>query len=78
MKQAKQALVYQVAVLAVSIALGIAIFVLAMFTMGIGGILGVVVFLLYGLAVAIIAILATIKAYNGEDYRYPITGGLFQ
>lgn len=77
-RQAKQALVYQIAVIVGSIALMVALFILTMFTMGIGGLLGMVVFPLYGIAVVIIAILATVRAYHGEDYRYPITGGLFQ
>ena len=77
-KQAKQALIYHVTVAIIGTIIGVLLMLLAVVTFGLGGLLALLVFPLYGVVVTIFAILATIKAYHGEDYQYPIIGGLFQ
>ncbi len=68
-RHAVESLNFQISVLIY----GVAAFVAALVTLGIGLIVIVPVAIIAGIAYLILIILATIKAANGEDYRYPLT-----
>jgi uncharacterized Tic20 family protein len=68
-RHAVESLNFQLSML---IYLGIA-FVLALVTLGIGLVVIVPVAIVVGIVYLVVVILATIKASNGEDYRYPLT-----
>jgi uncharacterized protein len=52
---------------------GVVAFLAVLVTFGLGAIIVVPVALVAGIAYLVVIILATIKAANGEDYRYPLT-----
>ena len=68
-RHAVESLNFQLSML---IYLGVA-FVLALVTLGIGLVIIVPVAIVVGIVYLVVVILATIKASNGEDYRYPLT-----
>jgi uncharacterized Tic20 family protein len=68
-RHAVESLNFQLSML---IYLGIA-FVLALVTLGIGLVIIVPVAIVVGIVYLVVVILATVKASNGEDYRYPLT-----
>jgi uncharacterized Tic20 family protein len=52
---------------------GVAAFLLVLVTFGLGAIIIVPLAIVVGIAYIVLIILATVKAANGEDYRYPFT-----
>lgn len=68
---AKQALVAHLVMLAAAVATGILSMLLI-------GLLLIPIVVLLGLGLLITSILATIKALNGEHYRYPLIQGLVE
>lgn len=77
-EQCKQALVYQGVLTVAGTVLGIVASILIVATFGFGALIILPIAGIAGLIVVIIAILAAIKAFNGEDYKYPLVGGLFK
>ncbi len=71
--QAKQALVYQIVVVAVSFVLGIFMFVLTIVTFGVGAILYLLLLPLW-LVAALYGLYGAYKCYQGEDFRYVVVG----
>lgn len=68
-RHAVESLNFQISVLIY----GVIAFILVLVTFGIGAIIVIPVGLIAGIAYIVVIILATIKAANGEDYRYPLT-----
>jgi uncharacterized Tic20 family protein len=66
--QAKEALNFQITVLLASIVSAILIFV----------IIGIVLLIIVAIAAFILAIIAGVKSYNGELYRYPVNWRLIK
>jgi uncharacterized protein len=64
-----ESLNFQISVLIYAVAAG----VLALVTLGIGLIVIVPVAVLAAIGYVVVIVLATVKAANGEDYRYPLT-----
>ena len=52
---------------------GVAAFLIVLITFGLGAIVIVPLAIVVGIAYVVVVILATVKAANGEDYRYPLT-----
>jgi uncharacterized Tic20 family protein len=52
---------------------GVAAFLLVLVTFGLGAIIIVPLAIVVGIAYIVLIVLATVKAANGEDYRYPFT-----
>ena len=52
---------------------GVAAFLIVLVTFGLGAIVIVPLAIVVGIAYVVVVILATVKAANGEDYRYPLT-----
>jgi uncharacterized Tic20 family protein len=50
-----------------------AAFLLVLVTFGVGALVIVPLAIIVGIAAIVVIIMATIKAANGEDYRYPLT-----
>jgi uncharacterized Tic20 family protein len=50
-----------------------AAFLLVLVTFGVGALVIVPLAIIVGIAAIVVIVLATIKASNGEDYRYPLT-----
>ena len=72
-RHAVESLNFQISLL-IYFAVGVVVMVvIAVLTFGLGLILLVPVALVLGLLALLFIILATIKASNGEDYRYPLT-----
>jgi len=71
--QAKQALVYQLAVSVVLAVLWVMIMIIGFLTMGIGFILAIPLMLL-GLAAVAYGLYAAWETYQGKDFRYAIIG----
>ena len=67
--QGKEALNFNITV---AIAM-VALLVLTFVTLGIGALLTVPLMMVIGIAWLVLTIIATIKANNGEAYRYPFT-----
>lgn len=67
--QAKEALNFNITVAIIFFAL----FVLTLVTLGIGVVLTLPIMILVGLAWLVFTIIASIKANQGERYRYPLT-----
>jgi len=67
--QAREALNFNITVAIIFFAL----FVLTLVTLGIGALLTVPIMILVGLAWLVFTIIASIKANQGERYRYPLT-----
>lgn len=51
--------------------------VLVVFTLGIGLLVAVPLWIVLGLAWVVCTLIAAFKAYDGQDYRYPLTIRLF-
>jgi uncharacterized protein len=64
-----ESLNFQISVLIYAVAAG----VLALVTLGIGLVVIVPVAVLAAIGYVVVIVLATVKAANGEDYRYPLT-----
>jgi len=67
--QAKEALNFNITVAIIFFVL----FVMTLVTLGIGALLTVPLMILVGIAWLVFTIIATIKANQGERYRYPLT-----
>jgi uncharacterized protein len=67
--QAREALNFNITVAIIFFAL----FVLTLVTLGIGALLTIPIMILVGLAWLVFTIIASIKANQGERYRYPLT-----
>jgi uncharacterized Tic20 family protein len=77
--QAKQALVYQLAVMVVTTILGGIAVVFVLGTFGLGALLVLPIAAVYFLVVGVaLPVYAAVKSYNGDDYKYPVVGGLWQ
>jgi uncharacterized protein len=68
-RHAVESLNFQISVLIY----GVVAFLAVLVTFGLGAIIVVPVALVAGIAYLVVIILATTKAANGEDYRYPLT-----
>ena len=56
-----------------SVTIGVLAFLITLVTFGLGAIVIVPLAIVVGIAYVVLIILATVKAANGEDYRYPFT-----
>jgi uncharacterized Tic20 family protein len=72
-RHAVESLNFQISLLIYSIVGAIVAFVLAVATFGIGLVVLVPLVIVLAIAVLVLIIMATVKAGNGEDYRYPLT-----
>ena len=70
---AVESLNFQISVLIYSIVGGVLAFLVIVLTLGIGAILVIPLILVALLAVLVLVLIATVKASNGEYYRYPLT-----
>ena len=72
-RHAVESLNFQISLLIYSV-IGVVVgFLLVVLTLGVGALVVVPVAVVLGLLVLVVIILATVKANNGEDYRYPLT-----
>lgn len=72
-RHAVESLNFQISLLIYFVVGTVVMVVVALLTFGLGLLLLVPVALVLGLLALLFIILATIKASNGEDYRYPLT-----
>ncbi len=72
-RHAVESLNFQISLLIYSVVGTIVAIVLTFATFGIGLFVIIPVVLILGLIVLVLIIVATVKASNGEDYRYPLT-----
>ena len=72
-RHAVESLNFQISLLIYSVVGTIVAIVLTFATFGIGLFVIIPVILILGLIVLVLIIVATVKASNGEDYRYPLT-----
>ena len=72
-RHAVESLNFQISLLIYFVVGTVVMVVVALLTFGLGLLLLVPVVLVLGLLALLFIILATIKASNGEDYRYPLT-----
>ncbi len=72
-RHAVESLNFQISLLIYSVVAGIVAFVLVVLTFGIGLAVVVPVAIVLVIAALVLIIMATVKAGNGEDYRYPLT-----
>ncbi|HEX6149098.1 DUF4870 domain-containing protein [Nocardioides sp.] len=72
-RHAVESLNFQISLLIYGLVGTIVAFVLAVVTFGLGLLVIIPVIVVLGLLALIVIIVATVKASNGEDYRYPLT-----
>ena len=72
-RHAVESLNFQISLLIYSVVGTIVAIVLTFATFGIGLFVIIPVILILGLIVLVLIIVATVKASNGEEYRYPLT-----
>ncbi len=72
-QHAKHSLNFQISLLIYTVALTIVGFIIAIFTMGLGMIILIPLFIGFAIAVLVFEIMATIAATNGRLYNYPLT-----
>lgn len=72
-RHAVESLNFQISLLIYSLVAAVVGFLLVVVTLGVGLFVVVPVAVVLGLLVLALIILATVKASNGEDYRYPLT-----
>lgn len=72
-RHAVESLNFQISLLIYFVVGTVVMFVVALLTFGVGLFVLVPVALVLGLVALVLIIIATIKASNGEDYRYPLT-----
>lgn len=72
-RHAVESLNFQISLLIYFLIGTVVMFVVALLTFGIGLFVLVPVALVLGLVALVLIIIATIKASNGEEYRYPLT-----
>ncbi len=72
-RHAVESLNFQLSVLIYSIVGGVAAFVLAFVTLGLGLFVIVPLILVFALAYVVLVIVGTLKASHGDDFRYPLT-----
>lgn len=72
-RHAVESLNFQISVLIYTVVGGVVAFLLIVLTLGIGALVIVPLVLLLALAALCFVIMATARASNGEDYRYPFT-----
>lgn len=70
--QAKEALNFQLTVLIAAVALGVMSVVLGVLTLGIASLLMMPLFVVIGVGVLVLCIVAAVAANGGERYRYPV------
>ena len=68
-RHAVESLNFQISILIYAVAA----FLITLVTLGLGAIVIVPLAIVVGIAYVVLIILATVKAANGEDYRYPFT-----
>ncbi len=72
-RHAVESLNFQISLLIYFVVGTVLMFVVALLTFGIGLVVLVPVALVLGIVALVLIIMATIKASNGEEYRYPLT-----
>lgn len=72
-RHAVESLNFQISLLIYFVAGTVVMFVVALLTFGIGLLVLLPVALVLGLVALVLIIMATIKASNGEEFRYPLT-----
>ena len=72
-RHAVESLNFQISLLIYGIVAAVVGFLLVVLTLGIGVIVLVPVAIVLAVLVLVLIIIATVKAGNGEDYRYPLT-----
>ena len=72
-RHAVESLNFQISLLIYFVVGTILMFVVALLTFGIGLVILVPVALVLGVVALVLIIMATIKASNGEEFRYPLT-----
>jgi uncharacterized protein len=72
-RHAVESLNFQISLLIYGLVGTVVAFVLTLATLGIGLIVIIPVVAVLALIVLVLIIMATVKASNGEDYRYPLT-----
>lgn len=72
-RHASESLNFQLSMLIYSVLGGIVAVVVIVLTLGLAVLLVLPIILIVLIAVLVVVIQATVKAYNGEDYRYPFT-----
>ncbi len=72
-RHSTESLNFNLTVLLVAIVGGLALVISVIATLGIGAIVAIPLALAYGLFVVVVGVIASVRANNGEDYRYPLT-----
>ena len=72
-RHAVESLNFQISLLIYFVVGTVVMFVVALLTFGIGLVVLVPAALVLGIAALVLIIMATIKASNGEEFRYPLT-----
>lgn len=72
-RHASESLNFQLSMLIYSVVGGIVALVVTVVTLGLAALLLIPLILVVLLAVLVVVIQATVRAGNGEDYRYPVT-----
>ena len=72
-RHAVESLNFQISLLIYTVVGGVLAFLLVVLTFGIGALVVVPVVVVFALVALALVILATVRASNGEDYRYPFS-----
>ncbi len=72
-RHATESLNFTLTALLVFIVGGIALVIGSIATLGLGLIVAIPIAIAYGLFVMVVGVIASVRANNGEDYRYPLT-----
>jgi uncharacterized protein len=72
-RHAVESLNFQISMLIYSIVGGIAAVIVVLVTFGIGALIVVPLIAVVLVVILVLVLVATVKASNGEDYRYPLT-----
>ena len=72
-RHAVESLNFQISMLIYSIVGGVIAFLVVILTLGLGALIVIPLIAIVLLVVLVLVIIATMKAANGEDYRYPLT-----
>lgn len=72
-RHAVESLNFQISLLIYSVVGGVLAFLLVLLTFGLGALVVIPIIVVLAVAALIVIVVATMKASNGEDYRYPFT-----
>ncbi len=72
-RHAVESLNFQISLLIYSVVGGVLAFLVVILTFGIGALVVIPIVVVLAVAALVVIILATMKASNGEDFRYPLT-----